>query len=71
MFKIITIMMSILFVFCYEDDSNDYIDYHVSLPHPRFGLRGRPRRRLAARTPSPHIEILGEECLLLDRRHSF
>lgn len=69
MFKVITILMSIM---CsYEDETDDYIDYCLSVhaAHPRFGLHGRNRARTC--TPSPHIEILGEECLLLDRRHSF
>ena len=72
MFKVITILMSILFLCCYEDNSNDYIDYlPTALTHPRFGLHGRSRARTVCRTPSPHIEILGEECLPLNRRHSF
>jgi hypothetical protein len=65
-------MMSIIFVCCCEDETKDYIDYlPTPLPHPRFGLHGRPRARTVCRTPSPNIEILGEECLPLDRRHSF
>ena len=58
---------------CYKDETDDYIDYCLPapLPHPRFGLRGRARVRRVCRTPSPHIEILGEECQPLDRRHSF
>jgi len=61
--------MSILFVFCHEDDSNDYIDY--SAPLTGFGLHGRCYSHTACQTSLLHIEILGEEHPSLARRHSF